>query len=327
MMRDWFLYNIDKKEKADSLLSGDLNKILRGDTSANDPGGHLALLSSLRTPSSPKEIEGWLSTGQVAAQRGPIWKFPAEMLDQIIEELDMQDAYVVTLAITCKALLEVSKRHLLAVLRELHAPWQNNRLILLGVSTSGRAALPPGLLTDAEWEEMTSTAVFGAFDSSDDLPGSNRRRLARIPQKLCVPAAAGSNTGLSEYRMFSVLWGSTGVTYPEGPLVLCNVSKGEYVLEEGLPGAGHLSAPLAHALLALIVWTTDPADSRSLDCPSSIREELIRGPWAGDRFCVVTICSLPRLENGVAGWTDVSAQAARLLSHLGLDFVCRKKGA
>lgn len=168
----------------------------------------------------------------------------------VLDELLIRD--VITFAITCKSLLITTKRRVLAALKPLHAPWQNDRLIL--------------------------------------------------------------REGPSDFRIFSVLWGCAGVAYPEGARVLCNISKGEYIREDTLTVARDTDATLAHALLARVSWSTRL--SVTVDCSERAKEEVRHGPWAGDRFCVATMDTLPVLGRGIGPWADVTGAVDWLLRDL-----------
>lgn len=266
----------------------------------------------------------------------------------IFDDLRMRDS--VMFAITCKSLLIIGKRRLLAVLKALHAPWQNRRLILLGIDiTSGRADLPAGLLTDAEWQKIENAPLLKPLSGVAALriTGLNlygpayykvalgkrdplyhlRRRVPTTLRPVKGPSYGQWNTpsgaesakrseGPSDFRLFSVLWGCAGVAYPEGARVLCNTVKDEYIREDGLTVAqDRADVTLAHALLARIAWAN--ADYNiAVNCADWAKAEIRRGSWAGDRFCVVTMDTLPTLGPGVGPWRDVTDAVDKLLTHL-----------
>lgn len=277
-----------------------------------------------------REVDRWLAGARTVLQPSALSRLPVELLDMVFDGLQMQD--VVMLAITCKRLLAVGARHVLAILTQLHAPWCHNRLILLGDDTSERASLPAGLYSDAEWHEIQPGPVHAPGLSYRSLIARYTAALGRqdvllhmrVPRKLRAekgmfdgyrpPGTARRREGPSDFRMFGVLWGCAGLAYAGGAQVLCNESKGEYVREDGLTDTG---ATLAHALLARIAWST--AHSVTVNCSEEARQEVGRGPWAGDRFCVVTMDTLPTLGRGVGPWRDVTEAVDRLLVHLWTD--------
>ncbi|KAI0677690.1 hypothetical protein C8Q78DRAFT_960768 [Trametes maxima] len=316
-------HNLDREETAEGLggplgyffFKRDLDHVL---------GGHRWLLNSLRTPCMPKQATRWLSEGKMVIQRSALLKLPPEALDQIFEELQGHDIFM--LGIACKYLLCVAEKHILATLKELHAPWQDCRLILLGDTTRGRAALPRGLLSDAEREAIGTDREGGlaAYAEQKYIPALGERdalyHLRRTSSKKLrdemrnAPWQIRNARGLSDYRMFCVLWGCTGVEYPAGPLVLCNLTKGEYVCEEKLMSRRHFDMSLAHALLVRVAWSSDP--SVSMRCSDEFARELTRGVWAGDRFEVATMETLPKLTYENRRWRDVSSSVDKLLMHL-----------
>ncbi|EIW61533.1 uncharacterized protein TRAVEDRAFT_44353 [Trametes versicolor FP-101664 SS1] len=343
----WRLLNIDRQQQAET-LKGTLESLLLQGTNDVDLGGHTALLNYLRTPCLPKEVDEWLTTGSIARQNCPLAWLPVELLSMIFDDLLMRDS--VMFAITCKSLLIIGKCRLLAVLKSLHAPWQNSRLILLGIDIiSGRADLPAGLLTDAEWRKIANAplqkprsgvalritglnlygpryhkAALGKLDPLYHL----RRRVPMVLRSRDKGPSYGQWTtpsggvstkpseGPSDFRLFSVLWGCAGVAYPEGARVLCNTVKGEYIREDTLTVAqDREDVTLAHALLARIAWAN--ADYNiAVNCAEWAKAEIRRGSWAGDRFCVATMNTLPTLGPEVGPWKDVTDAVDRLLRHL-----------
>ena len=70
---------------------------------------------------------------------------------------------------------------------------------------------------------------------------------------------------------------------------------------------------LAHALVSWICWSS--CASFGLGCAEGYRERLVRGPWAGDRFCITGLEGMQALVDG-REWVDVTAEADQLLCHL-----------
>lgn len=98
------------------------------------------------------------------------------------------------------------------------------------------------------------------------------------------------------------------------PEVLCNISKGEYVRRAALPDIAldlEDDVSLAHALIVQVFWSSDP--SCDFDIPEEHHERILRGPWAGDRFCVTTRKNMPQLAPGVGRWRDVSDEVVGFL--------------
>lgn len=75
-------------------------------------------------------------------------------------------------------------------------------------------------------------------------------------------------------------------------LVLCNLSKGEYIrdrhvmdLEKHLASGSECDITLAQALLSKFCWSSDDTGGAVV----MDNDRLIRGPWAEDRFEITTI--------------------------------------
>lgn len=99
-------------------------------------------------------------------------------------------------------------------------------------------------------------------------------------------------------------------------LILCNLSKGEFVRAAAIPDGSSDDAPppfywrrrvtLNQALLSQICWSTQPTMLRY----SSGNDPLFRGKWAGDRFEVVTMDTI----RSYIHWRDVSEEVVALLA-------------
>lgn len=297
---------------------------------------YLKLSYNDRSPIS--EVETWLKRGDYALQPGPLGKLSPEVLDIIFWNVScVQDA--VRFAITCKILLDVGQPHLLRLLQGCHAPWANARLICLGCDTGRNEDLPLDLLTKDELHEVVTCVHPHVLDCLE--PGqephfalvacetykrrygtTNHHHLERYNEldRLHEEAAANPKLAL-DFEMYEKLYlfSDTESVYPPGALVLCNLSKAEYVREDRLSKMvrkihGWVEEfGLMQALLSRICWSVDP--SISMCCDKKYKERLTKGPWAGDRFCVVTLDTMPRL-NVAKEWKDVTAEVDKLLAHL-----------
>ncbi|KAI0650880.1 hypothetical protein C8Q79DRAFT_1101776 [Trametes meyenii] len=290
----FFRYNVDREETGGGLPGGPLGYFFFFKRNLDHVlGCYRGLLNSLRPPCMPepqiRENTHWLSEGKTIVQRRALLKLPPEVLDQILEELQGHDI---------KFMLEIACKF----------PLCNCRLILLGQNTRGRAALPRGLLTDAEWDIIGAVREGGlaafakqkyipALGERDTLHHLRRTSSRKLHDEMCnAPWAMRKTRRLNHYRMFCVLWGCAGVAYSAGPLVLCNLSKGEYVREGKLISQWHLGVTLAHALLACIAWSLDA--SGSMKCLDEFLHEFTHGLWASDRFEVSTVETLPTSTYG-----------------------------
>lgn len=100
-------------------------------------------------------------------------------------------------------------------------------------------------------------------------------------------------------------------------LVLCNLSKGEYVRNDAEDGKNDaeddkngaeddkMVVDLGLVLFSRICWSTD----HSCSMPESVSDRLAMGPWAGDRFEIV-----PREKMGRnIEWKDITEEAVAWL--------------
>lgn len=104
--------------------------------------------------------------------------------------------------------------------------------------------------------------------------------------------------------------------YTYKDVVLCNLSKAEYVRGDGIdkfssfasqkqPG---VSVNLGHVVLANICWSSDPSCAMT----DEISAKLTRGQWAGDRFEVTSFSSL---REGIE-WKDVTKREVKWLADI-----------
>ena len=259
-----------------------------------------------------------MTVGRTVIQRHGLWKLPLEIFDMVMDQLQWMELFV--LALTCKDMLSALRCRQLAVLKGLHAPWRNCRLILLGRNTTERDSLPASLhLPDYQRAKIVNGAIgrYHALGRTDPLYHLRRH----IPQGLRDAGRSGrgswrptSTSTMSDCQRFCVLWGSGApVCYPDGLPVLCNVSKAEYVRADGLTAP---DVTLVHALLVRIAWSTDT--STGFPCADGVAQALASGPWAGDKVSVDTMETLPTLPVGrrEEGWVDVTSEVNWLLWNL-----------
>ena len=276
-------------------------------------------------------IDGWLRTGSTAIQPGPLGKLAPELLGMIFEGLSgfREVAY---LCLTCKLMMNVGQRRLHRVTREFFTPWAGCRLICLGDYFRNKK-LPPGLLTDEEKHEIQRAPLKDVEDGAEDRLylhaeayykplfgwGCDAPRYESwigghaivskalkpyMPPELIYedPTIRGDK---ERYEALSQpgLAGSSAV-------VLCNLTKAEYVRANGLTVPCD-SVWLSHALLSQICWSEQADFAMDLDDATS--RKLVHGPWAGDRFCIIKLDVLPELVEGVEEWLDVTDEVNALL--------------
>ncbi|KAI1795045.1 hypothetical protein LXA43DRAFT_882314 [Ganoderma leucocontextum] len=345
MYADLFLrFNVDRREK-DLAGGAKLGEFFWDNMTE--------LYQSLRIPCLPKAVDKWLSRGPFVVQWGLVGKLSTEVLDMIFEVLlddmnqDLTDNFLdcIFFAICCKRLLSVGKRHILRALISQHARAADCRLVCLGEYAGADDQAPPGMLTDAELKEIATTPGpdEDEYESADDAIAA--RCFYTFALESYEPYYVAGRSLLDPLRDISeeihnIRWdrGKTigppysldldmiaalgGVDsyypkpeYPEGPIVLCNMSKGEYVREDKLVvwEMGWRRVTLAQALLSRICYSWDP--SISMWCGEEYIDKLVKGPWAGDRFRITIADEMPWLKGGKE-WKDVTKDVNALLCHL-----------
>nr|VWP00518.1 Lmo0105 protein [Ganoderma boninense] len=348
MGQDWTILNVDLREQDLDAGGKHLEFFLDGMRSLDQ---------SLRIPCLPKAVDKWLSHGPFVVQPGPVGKLSTEVLDMIFEAIlgnstqGLADNFLncVFLAVCCKRLLAVSKRHILRALMSIHARAVDCRLVCIGTATDVAEQAPPGMLTDAELQEIATTPIPDEclyHNSAEEAVAKRHllpfaREVYKSYRKVQTPLfdplkelgrclydiGMDVRTGYRlaplralELDMISAL--STAAPfyprpeYPEGPAVLCNMSKGEYVCEETLLAYDTLNSwwegvTLMNALLLRICYS--PSGGTTVWCDDEDeRQGLINGAWAGDRFRVTSMAEMPLLEGG-RQWKDVTEEVAELL--------------
>ncbi|KAM5542358.1 hypothetical protein V8D89_003817 [Ganoderma adspersum] len=205
-------------------------------------------------------------------------------------------------------MLSVGKHHILRALISRHARAADCRLVCLGEYTGGNDQALPGMLTDAEVKEVATT------------PGPDE------DEKCDVHRKAGEKIDplySLEFDMITALgpvdWYRPKLEYPEGPNVLCNMSKGEYVREDTLVAweTGWGCTTLAHALLSRICLQYSSTGGISMYCGREFVNGLVKGPWAGDRFRITSADEMPPPKGGKE-WKGVTkdSEVNTLLCHL-----------
>ncbi|EJF62202.1 hypothetical protein DICSQDRAFT_135794 [Dichomitus squalens LYAD-421 SS1] len=345
MGQNWYIVNVDRRETG---LGGGAKL---GEFFFDDMRD---LYDSLRYPYLPKDVDKWLSRGSFALQPGPLGKLSRELLDTIFEallEVTEDDEspplfHLVLLSVTCKMLLSVGKSHILRQLISIHARAANCRLVCIGEYADGEEQAPPGMLTAAESEEIATTPQEWEEDDGEDGPDAATRE-SRTFAVFAINGYDQVTELLGEFNQFhthlsceistahwelkaapdpqrtlelKMIWKLVGLDtyrpiYPGGPNILCNLSKSEFVREDTLVKLmrGWHRVTLAHALLSRICWSTEPGIS--MMCGEKYRDSLVQGPWAGDRFRIVSADSMPAPKVGT-DWKDVTKDVNRLLRHL-----------
>ncbi|TFK94882.1 hypothetical protein K466DRAFT_657400 [Polyporus arcularius HHB13444] len=341
----WLLLNIDRREDSggfDSLKHAFLEHRCS-----------LGAKKWLTLPSMTKKIDHWLATRRSVVQTGSFSKVSVELLDLIFEFLAASTSHykftdMIMFAITCTNILVVGERHLLRALRAHHAYWAHGRLIMVNDLTNWDD-LPPGLLTEVESRELETRTPEYHHSGGDHgtlyefalqlythgIYPDDRAGERAVANELAMELYMAEYPGFGHVRrrdivrvpvsgqpwddmkrFLSIYNGRRPTTEKDAISVLCNLSKTEYVRSDMLskedPSDGWFE--LDSALLSRVCWCTEPEDF-DLRCEGEYRMRLMRGPWAGDRFCIVTLDMLEEVFDGKEG-KDVSEETRALLQHI-----------
>lgn len=296
------------------------------------------------------EVDEWLSRGTFAVQPKPIGALSTEVLGMILEEIldDTRRAPAenfltcVYFSVTCKRLLSVGKRHILRALTSRYARAADCRIICLGKYANKNDQAPPGMLTDAAVNELATTRMPYEPSELDDEDLAQRclsvfalelyksYHNAKVEEHMTVYIPIDCTRDIRgrkeppdskerDLNMIAALacvrYYPTGPAYPDGPNVLCNLSKGECVREDALVRleSRWCSVTLAHAVLSRICCSPD--SSMSMACSGEYEDRLAKGPWAGDQFRITSEADMPPLKGGQE-WKDVTKDVNRMLRHL-----------
>ncbi|KZO92457.1 hypothetical protein CALVIDRAFT_504274, partial [Calocera viscosa TUFC12733] len=316
MGQNWNIINIDKKKG-----TGDLGKLgeFFNDERTNDWVG------SLLRPLSALPPMPWLSPddgGYCAsppANCAPLLRLPPELLYIIGKHLDCVEDRI-SLAATCH-LLWAAIAPILAPWFE-HATWAGCRIMCLG---DYMRDLPcDALLSDMEHAELHGQSPDGEPQPAT-LFGYACHHYGRAIdnwEELLVTVCRLDLQGAPDTALRQVLFKSVYPLRSGQPLVLRNLSKKLYVrsgavdvLNEQLFSQdtevgiekNRVGYCLGDALVCRICWSSDPSCSMW-----EVPEDLTRGPWAGDRFDVITQDEFGEKED-YDQWADASQEVCEVL--------------
>ena len=213
------------------------------------------------------------------------------------------------------------------------APWAGGRIILLGDYAED---LPNGLLSESErleWslehgknmedalpddedplecEEYNSTSLYNIAD--DDF--------AKVARKQIYYGASLRLNDTETKTLDQLCFDDSTMSEnsPDRVWILRNLSKHEYVRADTLRSVspkivsfGPFLEPVGFGdvIMARLQWTSDPSGLFYGGC---------QGPWAGDRFDIITLDKLVLEPEGENKWKDVSSMALRAFSNNHCDF-------
>ncbi|KAF9073888.1 hypothetical protein BDP27DRAFT_1416955 [Rhodocollybia butyracea] len=206
--------------------------------------------------------------------------------------------------------------------------WAGSRIICLGDYARD---LPQGLLSEEEMEKLEENADEMEEEGEDITDVSLLNRSLMVYQAQAASPWAGEelisstrsrltfrHKGFWEATPVARAWLSLDLkdftlrraqsTSPEDRWMLRNLTKKEFVIKS----KGGTSEGFTQVLLSLISWSDDP--SVSMVCDEADAEQLIRGPWAGDRIDV-TLYSLHEQKKNT-GWKNVTDEVLKLVKRL-----------
>jgi hypothetical protein len=247
------------------------------------------------------------------------FRLATELTSMIFKEIDdLDDAIMLGLA--HDTLMVIGWERIRALAVQHRAPWAGGRIICVGDYGTD---LPEGVMSEEEQKEMyeeaydesepeiqtqteqtkpfnlyeISSTIFSNAESRSSMDYQRRWKLSR-EENLVIRRIDNKEEGY----------------YWEGGWVLMNLSKQQYVkstvASSILPSMKATDAGcFGQLILSRICWSTDDSCSMYYEGP------LHRGPWAGDRFRIVTLDVFERRTSGEE-WKDVSTEAAEWLKEI-----------
>ena len=232
-------------------------------------------------------------------------------------------------------MMNVGQRRLNRVTREFFGNWVGCRLICLG-DWSKDKELPAGLLTDEEKHEIQTAELEDVEEDAEDRLSSYAPEYFKyvfgdlwnnVPRwEVIKGPEAITKRFLKSGMRRTLVWETPQICadierykelcHPElvgdrdSAVVLCNLTKAEYVRANGITVPSD-SVGFLHALLSQICWSEIPEFAMDLDDETS--QKLVHGPWAGDRFCITRLDELPELPKGLEEWLDVTEKVNAFL--------------
>ncbi|KAI0719357.1 hypothetical protein C8T65DRAFT_569356 [Cerioporus squamosus] len=296
-----------------------LSKRQRMDTNGGPKWGFLQykqgfLVRSITLPyPSPKlgrHLKRLSSTPPAINNRG-LLSLPDDVLIVILELPDITFEDLGALAVTCRRLLELSRKMLEDCRNFSSASWLGCRVVCMG-DLALYEDLPASFLNPEERDtieakiEKDEHACYGGLELLD-YTGAHMYRGA-FTFNYSYLQRFGSNTVREAFEAVM------GVAFPpeRTDWILCNNMKKEYVRASAIaklsgkpndvqPFLPRCRLDLGHALLTRICWSNEEL----VNTPPKMK--MHRGAWAGDRFCITT---MERVENPQE-WKDVSSQVVK----------------
>ncbi|KAI0719355.1 hypothetical protein C8T65DRAFT_827087 [Cerioporus squamosus] len=285
------------------------------------------LVRSITVPfRSPKVDTHWerLSRTPPAINNKGLLSLPDELLLDILDLEEIQWDELVILAVTCRRLFILSLKMLNSGRTQVSAPWADCRIVCAGEYAKLKD-LPAALLKAGE-----RAFIEAKIKEDEDLDDDDEASYGGLSRLGCEEGHPfrGAFTYRPEFlqkfkseadrEMFKIV---ASVTFPPGRTdwVLCNTNKKEYVRASALaelarkpkdaqPFLPHCRLDLGHALLTRICWSIEALPN------TPPKMNMHRGPWVGDRFCIITMDRLGGPQPGEESrweWTDVSKAVVR----------------
>lgn len=260
---------------------------------------------------------------------------PNELIFEIFRSIDdARDA--ICLGLAAERLWKVGETIIIGLISKNIAPWSGSRLICIGEYV-GVNDLPPSIAHDqtllerikSPWTDWNANPSL--WDLCEQFANISRCHLdSSLWQRLRHPRVSRlrrpfDGPSCAKHELLAWARSSSQIQLRFDPetddLVLRNLSKMLYIRQAGIA-----PTPLINALITRICWSSDPSVAMRYE-----KEDLPRGPWAGDAFDVRLLSTHEaEVKKGKANlttaregeertWTDVTKEVA---DHLAVIWEC-----
>jgi hypothetical protein len=241
------------------------------------------------------------------------FRLATELICMIFKEIDnLYDAIMLGLA--HDTLMVIGWGDIRALVVQHLASWAGDRIICVGHYGKD---LPEGVVSEEEQNKMYEEAYHEAYHEWDpfnlyDISSTifrNAESRSSMDYQQCRILLSEARPVIRQIEKEGYYW--------EGGWVLMNLSKQQYVksmvASSVLPSMDATDAGcFGQLILSRICWSTDHS------CSMHYKGPLHQGPWAGDRFRIVTLDVFERRTSGKE-WKDVSTEAMEWLKKILID--------
>lgn len=249
---------------------------------------------------------------------------PNELILEIFDSIDHPfDA--VCLGLATERLWRVGETRIIRLLSHFIAPWSGSRLICVGDNLEA-GDYPPSIAQDEILLQRIKSLSTGErevpslYDFCAQFSEFSFIHKGLLRERLHSDCSCSRLSAQCIFHEFWI-WAEShhrklGFRWSGDELILRNLSKMVYVRQSGIK-----PTPLIIALILHIGWSSDPSTRMEYE-----KEDLHRGPWAGDSF---DVCFLSTHQQEVAkgntrtthdgvetAWVDVTRQVADHLTEI-----------